>query len=129
MPFSSWRKIAEQRIQEASERGELNDLPGQGEPLKLEDDSRVPEELRLAYKMLKTAGFTPPELDARKELMQVEDMLANAPDEKTRYQAIKRLNYLTMKMGVLKPQSAALDDHQYASRIIDRLSRPDKDQD
>jgi hypothetical protein len=79
--------------------------------------------------MLKTAGFTPPELDARKELMQVEDMLANAPDEKTRYQAIKRLNYLTMKMGVLKPQSAALDDHQYASRIIDRLSRPDKDQD
>jgi hypothetical protein len=129
VPFSSWRKIAEQRIQEASERGELNDLPGQGEPLKLEDDSRVPEELRLAYKMLKTAGFTPPELDARKELMQVEDMLANAPDEKTRYQAIKRLNYLTMKMGVLKPQSAALDDHQYASRIIDRLSRPDKDQD
>ncbi|MGD9125303.1 MAG: DUF1992 domain-containing protein [Desulfarculaceae bacterium] len=129
MPFSSWRKIAEQRIQEASERGELNDLPGQGEPLKLEDDSRVPEELRLAYKMLKTAGFTPPELDARKELMQVEDMLANAPDEKTRYQAIKRLNYLTMKMGVLKPQSAALDDHQYASRIIDRLSKPAKDQD
>jgi hypothetical protein len=129
VPFSSWRKIAEQRIQEASERGELNDLPGQGEPLKLEDDSRVPEELRLAYKMLKTAGFTPPELDARKELMQVEDMLANAPDEKTRYQAIKRLNYLTMKMGVLKPQSAALDDHQYASRIIDRLSKPAKDQD
>ncbi|WP_407927891.1 DnaJ family domain-containing protein [Izhakiella capsodis] len=31
-------------------------------PLKLNDDSLVPEALRLVYCMLKNAGFLPPEL-------------------------------------------------------------------
>jgi len=118
-----WAKIAEQRIQEAIERGELDDLPGKGKPLEMDDDSRVPAELRLAYKVLKNAGYTPPELDARKELCQVEDMLAQAPDEKTRYQALKRLNYLTIKLGALRPHSAILDEHRYSQQVLERLSR------
>ena len=103
MVLDIFGKLAEERIKEAAERGDFSDLPGRGQPLKLEDDSNVPEELRLAYKVLKNAGYTPPELESHKELMQVEDMLANAPDEKTRYQALKRLNYLTMKLGRTRP--------------------------
>jgi hypothetical protein len=38
--------IAEQKIREAIERGELDHLPGQGRPLDLTDDRLVPEELR-----------------------------------------------------------------------------------
>ena len=54
--------IAERRIQEAIERGEFDDLPGKGKPLHLgEDDRSVPEELRMAYRMLKNAGLLPPE--------------------------------------------------------------------
>lgn len=37
--------IAEKRIREAAERGELDDLPGKGEPLELEDLSMVWEPL------------------------------------------------------------------------------------
>ncbi|NIR60855.1 MAG: DUF1992 domain-containing protein, partial [Gammaproteobacteria bacterium] len=36
-------QITEQRIAEAIERGELDGLPGSGQPLELDDDSMVPE--------------------------------------------------------------------------------------
>lgn len=124
MSLVIWQKIAEDRIREAVERGELDNLPGKGRPLELEDDSHLPAELRLAYKVLKNAGYTPPELDVKNEIIQVEDLLMQAPDEKTRYQAMKRLNYLTMKLAELRPQSAMLEEHRYSSRILDRLSKP-----
>ncbi|MBV1715780.1 MAG: DUF1992 domain-containing protein [Desulfarculus sp.] len=126
MSMSIFGKLAEERIKQAAERGDFDDLPGKGKPLKLEDDSNVPEELRLAYKILKNAGYTPPELDAQKELMQVEDLLANAPDEKTRYQALKRLNYLTMKLSHLRPNSGIFNDSDYSDRVVERLSHPRK---
>ena len=54
--------IAEQKIAEAIENGDFDDLPGAGKPLELDDDSLVPEDLRLAYRILKNAGFVPPEV-------------------------------------------------------------------
>ncbi|MCB2187960.1 MAG: DUF1992 domain-containing protein [Deltaproteobacteria bacterium] len=117
-------KIAEKRISEAIDKGEMDNLPGQGQPLALTDDSQVPEELRMAYKVLKNAGFTPPELEIKNQIAQVEDLLDNAPDEQTRYTAMKRLNYLTLKLGALRPQSALLEDNKYTDRVVERLSRP-----
>ncbi len=102
----------------------MDNLPGQGQPLSLEDDSHLDPELRMAYKVLKNAGYTPPELDVRQEIVRVEDMLNSAPDEQTRYQAMKRLNYLTMKLGALRPSSALLEEHRYAGRVLDRLCKP-----
>ena len=57
-----YEKIVEQRIKEAMEKGEFDNLPGKGRPIPLEDDSHVPEDLRLAYKVLKNADCLPPEL-------------------------------------------------------------------
>jgi hypothetical protein len=51
--------LVEQRLEEAVSRGELSNLPGEGRPLELDDDPLVPEELRLAYRILKNAGFDP----------------------------------------------------------------------
>ncbi len=121
MSLGVWQKIAEEKIKAAQERGELDDLPGSGKPLDLEDDSHIAPELRLAYKVLKNAGYTPPELEAQKEIHQLEELLSGAPDEKTRYRALKRLNFLAMKLGELRPHSALLDEHRYASRIVARL--------
>ena len=53
--------IAEQKIAEAIARGELDNLPGAGRPLNLDDDALIPEELRLAYRILKNAGYVPPD--------------------------------------------------------------------
>jgi hypothetical protein len=53
--------LVERRIEEAISRGELDDLPGAGRPLELDDiDPLLPEELRLAYRILKNAGFHEP---------------------------------------------------------------------
>ena len=75
--------LAEHRIEEAIARGEFADLPGAGRPLELDDvDPLLPEELRLAYRILKNAGFSPAEVDetagratARKKLA----LLATSP--------------------------------------------------
>lgn len=60
--------IAEQRIAEAIANGDFDDLPGSGKPLELDDDSLLPEELRLACRILKNAGFVPPEIESLKGL-------------------------------------------------------------
>jgi hypothetical protein len=57
--------LVEQKLAEAVSRGELDNLPGAGRPLDLDDDKLVPEELRVAYRILKNAGCVPPEVEAR----------------------------------------------------------------
>ena len=52
-PFSAIQYIAEKRIAEAMDKGEFDNLPGRGKPLEIEDLSAVPEDLRMAYKILK----------------------------------------------------------------------------
>ena len=64
--------IAEQKIAEAIAKGELDDLPGAGRPLDLSDDALIPEEMRLAYRILKNAGFVPPEVQTLNEIAQLE---------------------------------------------------------
>lgn len=49
--------IAEARIREAEKRGEFDNLPGKGLPLDLDADANIPEELRMAYKLLKNGGY------------------------------------------------------------------------
>jgi Domain of unknown function (DUF1992) len=64
--------LVEQKLLEAVSRGEFDDLPGAGRPLDLDDDALVPEDLRLAYRMLKNAGFVPPEVEALNEIAALE---------------------------------------------------------
>ncbi|MDZ7374772.1 MAG: DUF1992 domain-containing protein [candidate division KSB1 bacterium] len=60
--------IAEQRIREAIEQGKLDNLPGSGKPIRLEVDSHLPPELRLAYTILRNAGFVPPIIELRRRI-------------------------------------------------------------
>ena len=68
-------QIAEKKIAEAIERGEFKDLPGAGKPLVLDDDAHIPEDLRVAYRILKNAGFVPPEVDSLREIGQLEQIV------------------------------------------------------
>jgi hypothetical protein len=73
-------KIAEQKILEAIANGELDDLPGKGKPLILDDLREVPPEVRLEYKVLKNAGLLPEEVTVRKEIAALEELLQNCRD-------------------------------------------------
>jgi hypothetical protein len=119
-----FQKIIEKRIQEAQERGEFDHLPGCGEPLKIEDDGHIPEDLRLAYKILKNADCLPPEVQLRKEIRQMEDMLENIPDEKEKYRQIKKINYKIMRLNMMGKKSALLEESEvYFKRIVDKLEK------
>jgi hypothetical protein len=63
--------LVERRIQAAIARGEFDNLPGAGRPLALDDDRLVPEELRVACRLLKNAGVVPPELERIAEVNQL----------------------------------------------------------
>ena len=110
--------IAEQRIAEAIDRGELDDLPGAGRPLALDDDPLVPAELRMAYRILKNAGFVPPDVEARKEAASLRALLAGATDEGERDRARSRLALLELQ---LEARGAALRGSGYYERVAARL--------
>ncbi len=114
-------QIAEARIQEAIERGDLRDLPGAGQPLVLDDDSAVPEVLRAAYRLLKNAGFLPPELQLRQEICQAEQLLQQLPAGE-RSRARSRLELLQLRLAAARrqPSNLLLED-QYRQRLLERL--------
>lgn len=91
--------IAERRIVEAMDRGEFDNLEGAGGKLVFEDDSMVPEDVRMAYKVMKNAGYLPPEILEEKEILSAADLLANAPDEHERYQRMRTLQCVIMRVN------------------------------
>lgn len=120
-----FEKIAEQRIQEAMAEGLFDNLAGKGQPLKLEDDSHIPPELRIAYKILKMADCLPPELELQKEIITLRDLLADLPDEKERLQQMRRLNFLTMKLSLVRKISPLMQEHNiYTEKILNKLAKP-----
>ncbi len=64
-------QIAEKRIEEARDRGELDNLPGAGKPLCFDEDTLVPEHQRMAYRILKNSGYLPPELEMHREAVEI----------------------------------------------------------
>lgn len=112
--------IVEQRIKEAIERGELDGLPGAGRPLELDDDRMVPEELRLAYRILKNAGFVPPEVQTLREIGELERLVQQSTGE-TRSAALKKLHLLTSRLGEMRGGSLQAVS-TYRDGIIARLA-------
>lgn len=116
--------IAERKIQEAIRNGELDNLPGKGKPLILEDDSGVPEDLRLAYKILKNADCLPPELQLKKEIVTLREMLSGLEDVEEKYRIMRRLNFQILKLNMMRRISPLLEENQvYYEKIAERMSR------
>lgn len=120
--------IAERKIREAQEKGEFDNLPGKGKPLQLEDDSQVPEELRLAYKILKNADCLPPELELKKDIIRMEEMLQGVQDVKEKYQLMKKLNFQIMKLNMMRKASPLLEEDQvYYDKVVEQFSKSGED--
>ena len=117
-------RLAEERIREAIERGEFDDLPLAGKPLPLESNGFVPEDLRLAYKVLKDAGFLPPELELRKEIVSLRELLATVEDDVERLKLGRRINDLVLRLNLLTKRSFdRVDFEVYVRKLSEKLSR------
>jgi hypothetical protein len=119
----SFQKIAEERILQAQRQGAFDNLSGAGKPLRLEDDSNIPEDMRMVCKILKNADCFPPEVEIKKEIKQVEELLSAMPSTEEKYRKIKKLNYLVMKLNEIRNVSPMFEDHQYyEKKIVERLT-------
>jgi hypothetical protein len=115
--------IAEEKIREAMARGEFANLPGAGKPLRLEDNSMVPGELRVAYKILKNAGCIPPELELRKEIITLRSLLRTIEDGEAKRDAVRELNNKLLKMNVLGKRLVNLDEFpEYRETILGKMA-------
>lgn len=120
--FPGFEKIIESRIKKAQEEGAFENLPGSGCPLHLEDDRHIPEDLRLAHKVLKNADCLPPEVQLRKDIRATEDLLAGMDDTVQKFRTLKKLNFLILRLNALREGNASLDIPQrYYGGLVDRL--------
>ena len=120
--FPGFEKIIESRIKKAQEDGAFEDLPGSGLPLRLEDDRHIPEDLRMAHKVLKNADCLPPEVHLRKEIRATEDLLAGMTDTAQKHRTLKKLNFLILKLNASRDANAAFDVPQrYYGDLVERL--------
>jgi hypothetical protein len=122
--MDTFAKIAEARIRDAIERGELDNLAGKGKPLALEDSSRVPEDLRAGYLLLKNAGFLPEEMAARKEMVTLEALIdaCSDPEERTRLRKDLNWKLVRYQMMMERRRPRALPD-RYRAKVLSRLAR------
>ena len=105
--------LVEQKIAEAIARGDFDGLPGAGRPLDLDDDPLIPEDLRLAYRILKNAGFVPPEIETLSEISQLEQLVNRAcEDAAARSKAARKLALLRTRI-----------EARYYEKALARLGR------
>lgn len=90
---------AERNIRDAQIKGDFDNLPGSGEPLELEDDSHIAPELRAGYRLLKNAGCLPPELEQRREAVELVDLLKGIRQDDPRHKELsRRLALIELKL-------------------------------
>lgn len=120
--FTGFEKIIEERIKKAQREGKFENLPGSGKPLPKEDIN-VPEDIRLAYKILKNADCVPPELEIKKEIRTTRELLSGMEETSEKYKVLKKLNLLILKLNSMGNASAHFDVPQrYMDPVADRLT-------
>ncbi|MCF8067980.1 MAG: DUF1992 domain-containing protein [Desulfobacterales bacterium] len=116
--ITGFEKIIEERILKAQKTGQFDNLEGSGRPLVF-DDANVPEDLKMAYKILKNADYLPPEIELKKEIRKTEDLLAGIKDEAERYKILKKLNFMILKLNSVRDTSIRHEMPQY---YLDKLA-------
>lgn len=98
MPFD---KLVEEKIREAMAAGEFDNLAGRGRPLDLRPYFDTPEDLRLAYSVLKSSGFVPEEAELLKEIDALRTALSAASDAQAGARLKQAIEEKTLRLRLL----------------------------
>jgi hypothetical protein len=113
--------LIDEQIQDAIRKGQFSNLPGSGKPLKLEDESHVPESLRMAHKILRDNDFVPDwiaqgkELDTARETL-IADIHRAVRDNRRAVleslrETVKKHNSAVLSYNLKVPQGVAHKKH------------------
>lgn len=94
-------KAVDAIFEEAISRGEFSNLPGAGKPLDLTGYFDTPEEVRIAYSILKNADILPPEAELLKEIAAKNNQLAECETISQRRELLNSIEYMRLKFNVL----------------------------
>ncbi|MDR2694752.1 MAG: DUF1992 domain-containing protein [Deltaproteobacteria bacterium] len=116
--------VAEQKIQEALQNGEFEDLPGAGKPLAMEDLSHLPPEARMAYTILKNSGFVDAPRDMRRPVSPDRELKRSSPEEGAANDRLRRLDVMMHRMRRARGQRDFLPpilDSLYLDKVLKRV--------
>ena len=119
-------RLAEDKILAAIERGELDNLPSAGKPLVFDTNPFVPEDLRLAYKVLKDAGYLPPEMELRREIVTLKSLLAAATDgdgDEEQARLVKEINRRVLRLNLMLKRPLSEESEVYLRASMGTKSR------
>lgn len=71
----------EEMIREAMERGDFDNLKGKGKPLDLDSYFSAPEDIRMAFSILRSNEFVPEEVDMLREIDDLKNRLSTCENE------------------------------------------------
>ncbi len=115
-PRKNWEGAVEKQIREAMEHGEFDNLRGAGKPLDLGENPYAPEDWRLAFKVLKDAGFAPEWIEQGKEIRNEMRALVTLLDSQSRWHRERR-----GKLKTLAPDKM-IAEHEHLAESIERTS-------
>jgi hypothetical protein len=96
--------LVDEMIRDAMARGEFDNLPGHGKPQNLDSYFAVPEDLRMAWSVLRNAGYLPEEVQLMKEIAALKERLALAPRDADRAKLKKELDEKVLSLNVVMEQ-------------------------
>lgn len=120
MAYSFLTRIAEERIHAAQQRGVFDNLPGKGKPIELEDLRGVPEDLRMAYRILKNAHVLPAEVELQKEINTLQDLLKYVEEDGERKALAKEIEWKMIRLDLTKRRSFSLGTTRFYGRKLVR---------
>lgn len=120
--MKKWEKVVDHLLQDAIGNGDISHLPGAGKPLRLDNDSHTPADLRAAHKILDDHNVIPDWIAQRESLDRTESKLRRqALHKAVRYQADRRA---AQKTGRAKLESKIEQNWQrFKSGFLEAVDR------
>jgi len=104
------------------ERGDFDHLSYHGKPIKLDDLTGVPAHLRMGYKILKNAGVLPEEMQLKKELVSLQDLLDACHDDTARSTITKTMNEKMLRYNMMmEKRQHKPTDRKYRAKIMKKF--------
>ncbi len=73
--MNKWKNVVDKLLNEAIGNGDISHLPGAGKPLRLDNDSHTPADMRMAHKIMGDHDVIPEWISKSQELEKVESDL------------------------------------------------------